>query len=73
MASFLVTGELSCVGLHFTEELYYVGHDETLNDQLSIDYQSYLSHLKNKITLYIPNVEQIKSTIFKRKFFSIDT
>jgi nucleoside-diphosphate-sugar epimerase len=66
MASFLVTGDLGFVGSHFTEELYYVGHDVKLFDHLSNDYQSYLSHLKNKITLYISNVEQIKSTIFKK-------
>jgi UDP-glucose 4-epimerase len=65
MASFLVTGELSCVGLHFTEELYYVGHDETLLDHLSNNYQSYLSHLKNKITLYIPNVEKLNLSSLK--------
>ena len=66
MANFLVTGYLGFVGSHFTEELYYTGHDVTLLDHLSNDYQSYLSHLKNKNTLYISNVEQIKSTIFKK-------
>ena len=30
------------------------------------DYQSYLSHLKNKFNVYISNVEQIKFTIFKK-------
>src|SRR5688500_6327261 len=66
MANFLVTGVLGFVGSHLAEELYYAGHDVTLLDHLSNDYQSYLSHLKNKITLYISNVEQIKFTIFKK-------
>ena len=66
MANFLVTGDLGFVGSHFTEELYYAGHDVTLLDHLINDYHSYLSHLKNKFTLYISNLEQIKSAIFKK-------
>ena len=66
MANFLVTSDLGFGGSHFTEELYYAGHDVTLLDHLINDYQSYLAHLKNKFTVYISNVEQIKSTIFKK-------
>jgi UDP-glucuronate decarboxylase len=66
MANFLVTDDLGFVGSHFTEELYYAGHDVTFLDHLINDYQSYLAHLKNKFTVYISNVEQIKSTIFKK-------
>jgi nucleoside-diphosphate-sugar epimerase len=69
MANFLVTGELGFVGSHFTEELYCGGHDVTeVLDHLRNGHQSNLSHLKNKITLYISNVEKIKSIILSNKF-----
>ena len=51
MANFLATGDFGFVGSHFTEELYCAGQDVTLFDNRSNDYQRYLSHLKNKITL----------------------
>jgi UDP-glucuronate decarboxylase len=69
MANFLVTGELGFVGSHFTEELYCAGHYVTeVLDHLRNGHQSNLSHLKNKITLYISNVEKIKSIILSNKF-----
>ena len=71
MANFLVTGGLGFVGSHLTEKLYDAGHDVTVLDNLSNGHQSNLSHLRNKITLYISNVEQIKSTIFSKKFDGI--
>ncbi|MGB9167967.1 MAG: NAD-dependent epimerase/dehydratase family protein [Nitrososphaeraceae archaeon] len=71
MSKFLVTGGLGFVGSHLTEELYNAGHDVTVLDNLSNGHLSNLSHLKNKITLYISNVEQIKSTIFSNKFDGI--
>ena len=72
MANFLVTGELGFVGSHFTEELYCAGHDMTeVLDHLRNGHQSNLSHLKNKITLYISNVEKIKSIILSNKFYII--
>ncbi len=71
MTNFLVTGGLGFVGSHLTEELYNAGHDVTVLDNLSNGHLNNLSHLKNKITLYISNVEQIKSTIFSNKFDGI--
>jgi nucleoside-diphosphate-sugar epimerase len=68
MADILVTGSLSFIGPHFTEKLYKVGHDLIVLDHLSNGFQHNLSHLKNTITIYFSNVEQIKSTIFDNKF-----
>ena len=71
MSNFLVTGGLGFVGSHLTEELHNAGHEVTVLDNLSNGHLNNLSHLKNKITLYISNVEQIKSTIFDKKFDGI--
>ena len=71
MSNFLVTGGLGFVGSHLTEELHNAGHEVTVLDNISNGHLNNLSHLRNKITLYISNVEQIKSTIFKRKFDGI--
>jgi len=71
MSNFLVTGGLGFVGSHLAEELYNAGHNVTVLDNLSNGHLSNLTHLKNKITLYISNVEQIKSTIFSNKFDGI--
>lgn len=66
MSNFLVAGGLGFVGSRLTEKLYNNGHNMTVLVNLSHGHLSNLSHLRNKITLYISNVEQIKSTIFKK-------
>src|ERR1044072_3747335 len=71
MSNFLITGGLGFVGSHLTEELYNNGHNITVLDNLSNGHLSNLSHLKNKVTFYISNVEQIKNTIFDKKFDGI--
>jgi UDP-glucose 4-epimerase len=72
MANFLVSCDLGFIGLHLTEEkLYNACYDETVFDHLSNGDQSNLSHLKKKSALYKSNLEQIKSTIFSKKFDGI--
>jgi UDP-glucose 4-epimerase len=71
LSNYLVTGGLGFVGSHLTEELYNAGHEVTVLDNLSNGHLNNLSHLRNKITLYISKVEQINSTIFDKKFDGI--
>ena len=71
MANFLVTGGLGFVGSHLTEELYNSGHNVTVLDNLSNGHQNNLSHLKDKISFSISNVEQINSTQFDTRFDGI--
>ena len=68
MTNFLVSGDLGFIGSHLTEELDNAGHDVTVLDHLSNGDQNNLSHLKNKSTLCKSDLEQIKSTIFSKKF-----
>lgn len=53
------------------EKLCNDGHDVTVLDNLSNGLLSNLEHLKNKITTYLANVEQIQSTNFMKKFDGI--
>jgi UDP-glucuronate decarboxylase len=71
MANYLVTGGLGFVGSHLTEELYNSGHNVTVLDNLSNGHQNNLSHLKDKISFSISNVEQISSTTFDKRFDGI--
>ena len=71
MANFLVKGDLGFIGSHLTEELYNASNDVKVLDHLSNGHQNNLSHLKKKIPLYKYNLEQIKSTIFSKKFDGI--
>ena len=71
MTNFLVKGDLGFIGSHLTEELYNTSNDVTVLYHLRNGHQNYLSHLKKKITLYKSNLEQIKFTIFSKKFDGI--
>ena len=71
MANFLVTGGAGFVGSHLVEALYANNHNVTVLDNLSNGHESNLLSLKNKITTYFTNVEQIKSTTFDTKFDGI--
>ena len=66
MANFLVPKDLGFIGSHFTEKLDYACLDVTVLDHSNC-HQNNLSHLEKK-TMYIYNVEQIKSTIFSKIF-----
>jgi nucleoside-diphosphate-sugar epimerase len=67
MANFVVTGDFGFIGSHLTEELYNACDYVTVFDHLNKDDQNNLLHIKNKITFYKSNLEQIKSTIFSKK------
>ena len=72
MANFVVTGDFGFIGSHLTEEeLYNACYYVTVFDHLNNGDQNNLLHLKNKITLYTSNLEQIKSTIFSKEFDGI--
>ena len=71
MANFVVTGDFGFIGSHLTEELYNACYYVTVFDHLNNGDQNNLLHLKNKITLYTSNLEQIKSTIFRKEFDGI--
>jgi nucleoside-diphosphate-sugar epimerase len=71
MANFVVTGDFGFIGSHLTEELYNACYYVTVFDNLNNGDQNNLLHLKNKITLYTSNLEQIKSTIFRKEFDDI--
>jgi len=68
MAKYLVTGGLGFVGSHLSEELVNQGHDITILDNLSNGQLSNISKIKDKITVYIAQVEQLQSTIFNDQF-----
>lgn len=53
------------------EKLCNDGHDVTVLDNLSNGQLSNLDHLKNKITTYLANVEQIQSVHFTKTFDGI--
>jgi UDP-glucuronate decarboxylase len=71
MANYLVTGGLGFVGSHLAEDLYNSGHTVTVLDNLSNGHQNNLSHLKDKISFSISNVEKINSTTFDQRFDGI--
>jgi len=71
MANFLVTGGLGFVGSHLSEELYNQGHNITVLDNLSNGHENNLSHLKDKITLNIFDVERLQSSDFNTRFDGI--
>ena len=68
MANLVVTGDLCFLGSCFTDTLYNDNHDVTILNHSNNGYQKNLSHLKNKNTLYISNLEKIKSIICSKKF-----
>jgi nucleoside-diphosphate-sugar epimerase len=68
MAKYLVTGGLGFVGSHLSEELVNQGHDIIILDNLSNGQLSNISKIKDKITVYIAQVEQLQSTIFNDQF-----
>jgi nucleoside-diphosphate-sugar epimerase len=68
MAKYLVTGGLGFVGSHLSEELVNQGHDITILDNLSNGQLSNISKIKDKITVYIAQVEQLQSTIFNDQY-----
>ena len=68
---YLVTGGYGFVGSHLVEKLLNDGHDVTVIDNLSNGQLSNLDHLKNKITTYLANVEQIQSVHFTKNFDGI--
>jgi UDP-glucuronate decarboxylase len=71
MANYLVTGGLGFVGSHLAEELYNSGHNVTVLDNLSNGHKNNLSHLKDKISFSISNVEHISPTTFDKRFDGI--
>jgi len=68
MAKYLVTGGLGFVGSHLSEELVNQGHDIIILDNLSNGQLSNISKIKDKVTVYIAQVEQLQSTIFNDQF-----
>jgi len=68
---YLVTGGYGFVGSHLVERLCDDGHDITVIDNLSNGQLSNLEHIKNRITTYLANIEQIQSTNFTKKFDGI--
>jgi len=68
MAKYLVTGGLGFVGSHLSEELVNQGHDITILDNLSNGQLSNISKIKDKVTVYIAQVEQLQSTIFNDQY-----
>ncbi|MGN6350936.1 MAG: NAD-dependent epimerase/dehydratase family protein [Candidatus Nitrosocosmicus sp.] len=71
MAKYLVTGGLGFVGSHLSEELVNQGHDITILDNLSNGQLNNISKIKDKVTVYISQVEQLQSTIFNDRFDGI--
>ncbi len=68
MAKYLVTGGLGFVGSHLSEELVNQGHDITILDNLSNGQLSNISKIKDKVTVYIAQVEQLQYIIFNNEF-----
>jgi UDP-glucuronate decarboxylase len=68
---YLVTGGFGFVGSHLVEELARNGHDITVLDNLSNGQINNLKHVKDAITAYISNVEQLQATHFSDKFDGI--
>lgn len=68
---YLVTGGYGFIGSHLVEELVNNGHEVTVLDNLSNGQLGNLDSIKNKITSYISNVEQIQHTYFAETFDGI--
>ena len=68
---YLVTGGFGFIGSHLAERLVNEGHDVTIIDNLSNGSSENLLGVKNKITPYIANVEQLRATHFTSKFDGI--
>lgn len=67
----MVTGGYGFVGSHLVERLVNDGHNVTVLDNLSNGRLENLDRVKNNITSYISNVEQVQSTHFTQKFDGI--
>jgi UDP-glucose 4-epimerase len=68
---YLVTGGFGFIGSHLVEELVNNGHKVTVLDNLSNGQLSNLEGIKNRITSYISNVEQLQHTYFTESFDGI--
>ncbi|TLY10921.1 MAG: NAD-dependent epimerase/dehydratase family protein [Thaumarchaeota archaeon] len=68
---YLVTGGFGFIGSHLVEELVSNGHKVTAFDNLSNGQIRNLDGVKNEITSYISNVEQIRQTYFGESFDGI--
>ncbi len=71
MAKYLVTGGFGFVGSHLSEELVNQGHDITIIDNLSNGQLSNIAKIKDKVTAYISQVEQLQSAVFNDQFDGI--
>ena len=71
MAKYLVTGGFGFVGSHLSEELVNQGHDITIIDNLSNGQLSNIAKIKDKVTAYISQVEQLQSAVFNDPFDGI--
>jgi nucleoside-diphosphate-sugar epimerase len=71
MARYLVTGGFGFVGSHLVEELYTNGHDIVVLDNLTNGQISNLRRVKNRITSYVSNVEQLRPELFTEKLDGI--
>lgn len=71
MAKYLVTGGFGFVGSHLSEELVNQGHDITIIDNLSNGQLSNIAKIKDKVTAYISQVEQLQSAVFNEPFDGI--
>jgi nucleoside-diphosphate-sugar epimerase len=71
MAKYLVTGGFGFVGSHLSEELVNQGHDITIIDNLSNGQLSNIAKIKDKVTAYISQVEQLQSAVFNDHFDGI--
>jgi nucleoside-diphosphate-sugar epimerase len=68
---YLVTGGFGFVGSNLVEELTRHGHDITVLDNLSNGQINNLKHIKDAITAYISNVEQLQTSHFSDEFDGI--
>jgi UDP-glucuronate decarboxylase len=71
LAKYLVTGGFGFIGSHLIEELAGNGHEIVALDNLSNGRLENLKHIKNNITSYISNVEELQTTHFTDNFDGI--